>query len=138
MKMKRSTLLLLFVVALFMSIGGAYLYCQNEKEDLAIQTLGLRKNARLLYASVPVPNRDVTREMIATVAYHAPDARFEYAMHQISVDDGFPKEKPPRLVVGSAEIKVIGKDDDFYVEFVGKPAWMCDGVAFAICSTDSR
>ncbi|MES2877480.1 MAG: hypothetical protein V4713_03590 [Pseudomonadota bacterium] len=125
------------VILSLLSIVGYGSWADSQKEELAIQTLGLRKNAHLLFASVPVPNKDVTQIMIAAMAVNsAPDQRFEKAMRELWVDDGFSKgESPKRLMIGKmVEVRILGKEGEFYVQFIGVSPKVCDGVTFAICS----
>lgn len=134
MKMKFLKIAVVLLVSLGIASLATLFKHTKIKEDTEIQTLGLRKNADMLFISALFPNRDITKEIVAAHAINPPDERFESAMNKLKIDDGFPQEKPPRLVTKEGhEVKVFGKGGNFYVRFVGKPASDCSGIAYAVC-----
>jgi len=122
-------------VLFFLCVGAYFYESSNSGDSLAIETLALRKNAQKLFASLPIPNADVTKLMIAArVATLPPDSRFVNAMDHLRVDDGFPKEMPPKLLRNNkVEVRVIGRGGEFYVHFIGEPAKSCENVQYAVC-----
>lgn len=122
-------------------VRGPSLSSSETPSMIELQTFGLRKAAAYLYAGIPVPDRDVTKEMIGSLAYrHVADQRLVEALSQIYVDDGFPREdvQAKLLRKQGGEVRIIGKDGEFYVHFLGASLRDCEGIKYAICSLTTQ
>lgn len=134
------------VVLLIAAFGGHFLYDTFRerpvtRDEVEIVTLGLRKNADSLQLWTPVGVKagegsvDGTQVLILSrLATTPPDVRFKSPMARLWVDDGFPKDRPPKLMYANAEVLVRGHaDGKFYVHFKGLPKQLCEGLEFSVC-----
>lgn len=108
-----------------------------DRQDMELQARGLYDNAKRIFSHSPVPNADITGTMIASMAVTASpsDPKVDEALKRLRIDEGTPAQRhPARIMHGKdVEVRIVGKDGNIYVHFIGASSGSCAGVEHAVC-----
>lgn len=111
---------------------------EKIKGEVEIQSFELRKSVKSLHSFFPdeaLPKGEIRASLLNALLAGITDNRAQSAKKMLYIDDDYPKEDVRIRLMSKRgyEIKVIYKDSEPYVHFIGLSKEACGDLKYAVC-----
>lgn len=115
---------------------------EQIKGEVEIQSFELRKSVKSLHSFFPdeaLPKGEIRASLFNALLAGITDNRAQDAKRMLYIDDDYPKEDVKIRLMSKRgyEIKVIYKDSEPYVHFIGLAKEACGELKYAVCEPKS-
>lgn len=140
--------LFLWAVSIFFCVVVGILNLERNtnleriKGEVEIQSFELRKSVKSLHSFFPdeaIPKGEIRVSLFNALLAGITDNRAQDAKRMLYIDDDYPKEDVKIRLMSKRgyEIKVIYKDSEPYVHFIGLAKEACGELKYAVCEPKS-